>query len=118
MSDFPSSILVTCAGGAQGSAIVQACRVAGATVRVLLRKGSPDPFGDGVNIVRGDPADADRVGLACLGVDAVALTLPLNASPKEILRYGRNMIDAAQAADVSLWCSTPAVMFPGIPARR
>ncbi|CAN7387764.1 NmrA family NAD(P)-binding protein [Mesorhizobium amorphae] len=102
MSDFPSSVLVTCAGGAQGSAIVQACRAAGATVRLLLRKGSPDPFGDGVNIVRGDLADADRVGLACLGVDAVALTLPLNAGPKEILRYGRNMIDAALAADVKL----------------
>lgn len=102
MSDFPRSVLVTCAGGAQGSAIVQACRAAGATVRVLLRKGSPDPFGDGVNIVRGDLADADRVGLACLAVDAVALTLPLNAGPEQILRYGRNMVDAALEAEVKL----------------
>ncbi|MER8423480.1 NmrA family NAD(P)-binding protein [Mesorhizobium sp. M1403] len=102
MRHFPSSILVTCAGGAQGSAIAQACRAAGATVRVLLRKGAPDTFGDGVNIVRGDLADARRVGLACLGVDAVALTLPLNASPEEILRYGRNMVDAALEADVKL----------------
>jgi NAD(P)H dehydrogenase (quinone) len=102
MPDFPSSILVTCAGGAQGSAIVKACRAAGATVRVLLRKGSPDPFGDGVNIVRGDLADADRVELACLGVDAVALTLPLNAGPGQILHYGRNIVDAALAADVKL----------------
>lgn len=102
MSDFHSSILVTCAGGAQGSAIVQACKAAGATVRVLLRRGSPDPFGDGVNIVRGDLADADRVGLACLGVDAVALTLPLNAGPRQILDYGRNMVDAALEAEVKL----------------
>ncbi|CCV11874.1 NmrA family NAD(P)-binding protein [Mesorhizobium sp. STM 4661] len=102
MPDFPRSILVTCAGGAQGSAIVQACRAAGATMRVLLRKGSPDPFGDGVNIVRGDLADAERVGLACLAVDAVALTLPLNAGPEDILRYGRNMVDAALEAEVKL----------------
>ncbi|MER8955862.1 NmrA family NAD(P)-binding protein [Mesorhizobium sp. M0833] len=102
MPDFPSSILVTCAGGAQGSAIVQACRAAGATVRVLLRKGAPDPFGDGVNIVRGDLADARRLGLACLGVDAVALTLPLDASPEEIVRYGRNMLTAARETEVKL----------------
>lgn len=102
MPDFPRSILVTCAGGAQGLAIVQACRAAGATVRVLLRKGSPDPFGDGVNIVRGDLADAERVRLACLAVDAVALTLPLNAGPEQILRYGRNMVDAALEAEVKL----------------
>ncbi|PDQ22200.1 NmrA family protein [Mesorhizobium sanjuanii] len=102
MPDFPRSILVTCAGGAQGFAIVQACRAAGATVRVLLRKGSPDPFGDGVNIVRGDLADAERLRLACLAVDAVALTLPLNAGPEQILRYGRNMVDAALEAEVKL----------------
>jgi len=65
-----------------------------------LRKGSPDPTG--VNIVRGDLADAERVGLACLGVDAVALTLPLNAGPEQILRYGRTVVDAALAADVKL----------------
>ncbi|CAN7408533.1 SDR family oxidoreductase [Mesorhizobium caraganae] len=102
MPECPSSVLVTGASGAQGSAIVNACRAAGATVRVLLRKGSPDPFGDGVNIVRGDFDDAGRLALACLGVDAVALTLPVNASPEEILRYGRNMVDAAQQGGVKL----------------
>ncbi len=102
MPDFPSSVLVTGASGAQGSAIVSACRAAGATVRVLLRKGSPDPFGHGVNIVRGDLDDAGRLALACLGVDAVALTLPVNASPEEILRYGRNMVDAALQSGVKL----------------
>ena len=102
MPNFPNSVLVTGASGAQGSAIVSACRAAGATVRVLLRKGSPDPFGDGVNIVRGDLADAGRMALACLGVDAVALTLPVDASPEEILRYGRNMVDAALQGGVKL----------------
>ena len=102
MPEFPSSVLVTGASGAQGSAIVNACRAAGATVRVLLRKGSPDPFGDGVNIVRGDFDNVGRLALACLGVDAVALTLPVNASPEEILRYGRNMVDAAQQGGVKL----------------
>ncbi len=102
MPEFPSSVLVTGASGAQGSAIVNACRAAGATVRVLLRKGSPDPFGDGVNIVRGDFDNVGRLALACLGVDAVALTLPVNASPEEILRYGRNVVDAAQQGGVKL----------------
>ncbi|MER9528144.1 NmrA family NAD(P)-binding protein [Mesorhizobium sp. M0292] len=102
MPNFPNSVLVTGASGAQGSAIVSACRAAGATVRVLLRKGSPDPFGDGVNIVRGDLADPGRLALACLGVDAVALTLPVGASPEEILRYGRNIADAAQQGGVKL----------------
>jgi uncharacterized protein YbjT (DUF2867 family) len=102
MPDFPSSVLVTGASGAQGSAIVNACRAAGTTVRVLLRKGSPDPFGDGVNIVRGDFDDAGRLALACLGVDAVVLTLPVIASPEEILRYGRNMVDAALQSGVRL----------------
>lgn len=102
MPESLSSVLVTGASGAQGSAIVNACRAAGATVRVLLRKGSPDPFGDGVNIVRGDLSDRGRLALACLGVDAVAPTLPVNASPEEILRYGRNMVDAAQQGGVKL----------------
>ncbi len=102
MPNFPSSVLVTGASGAQGSAIVSACRAAGATVRILLRKGSPDPLGDGVNIVRGDFGDRERLTLACLGVDAVALTLPVNASPEEVLRYGRNMVDAALQGGVKL----------------
>jgi NAD(P)H dehydrogenase (quinone) len=96
------SVLVYGAAGAQGSAIVRAALAAGATVRVLLRQGTANPFGDAVDIVRGDLADPARLHLASLGVDKVVLMLPQIADRMMVAQFGRNAIDAAKAAAVKL----------------
>jgi NAD(P)H dehydrogenase (quinone) len=96
------TVLVYCAAGAQGSAIVRTLLAAGAAVRVLLRPGTPNAFGDAVDVVRGDVADREQLRLANLGVDKVVLTLPTIPDRAKSVELGRNAIDAAKAAGVKL----------------
>jgi uncharacterized protein YbjT (DUF2867 family) len=102
MSPILGSVLVYGATGGQGSAIVRAALAVGATVRVLLRRGVVNPFGDLVDIARGDLADPARLRLANFGIDKVVLTLPQIADRAMVTRLGRNAIDAAKAAGVKL----------------
>ena len=108
MSSNIGSVLVYGAAGAQGSAIVRAALAAGAKVRVLLRDGTANPFGDAVEVARGDLLDAASLNRASAGIDKVALTLP-QAPDRELLRQsGHNVIDAAKAAGAKLlvWNTT------------
>jgi NAD(P)H dehydrogenase (quinone) len=102
MSASPGTVLVYGAAGAQGSAIVRAALEAGAHVRILLRPGRSNPYRDRVDIVRGDLSDRPSLDRACLGVDKIVLTLPLIYDRGLLTRFGRNAIDAAKAASVSL----------------
>ena len=102
MPASPGTILVYGAAGAQGSAIVSAALAASAHIRILLRPGRPNPYGDRVDVVRGDLADRASLDRASLGVDKVVLTLPLIYDRNVLARFGRNAIDAARAADVRL----------------
>ena len=102
MSISTGTVLVYGAAGAQGSAIVRAALEAGAHVRVLLRPGRANPYGDRVDVVRGDLADRASLDRASLGVDKVVLTLPLLYDREALARLGRNAIDAARAAGVKL----------------
>jgi uncharacterized protein YbjT (DUF2867 family) len=81
---------------------VRAVLAAGGSVRVLLRNGTPNPFGDAVDIVRGDLAHRPRLHLASIAIDKVVLTLPPIADTTMMKRFGRNAIDAAKALGVKL----------------
>jgi NAD(P)H dehydrogenase (quinone) len=102
MSSTFGTVLVYGAAGAQGSAIVRALLAEGATVRVLLRPGTANPFGHVVDIVRGDMADREKLWLANLGVDSVVLTLPTIPDHMRSVELGLNAIEAARAAGVKL----------------
>ena len=102
MSASLGTVLVYGAAGAQGSAIVRAALEAGAHVRILLRPGRANPYGDRVDVVRGDLADRASLDRANLGVDRVVLTLPLIYDRGLLARFGRNAIDAAKTAGVKL----------------
>jgi uncharacterized protein YbjT (DUF2867 family) len=112
------TVLVYGAAGVQGEAFVRAILAAGVRVRVLLRNGTANPFGESVDVVRGDMAYPERLRLANLGVDKVVLTLPLRASSAVQVQYGRSAIDAAKAAGVKLLvfnASCPVPAGPGVP---
>lgn len=102
MSARIETVLVYGAAGAQGSAIVRAALSKGVHVRVLLRPGRANPFGGSVDVVRGDLADRESLDRASLGVDKVVLTLPLLHDRLALVRLGRNAVDAARAAGVTL----------------
>ena len=102
MSSSIGSVLVYAAGGAQGSSIARAVMAAGGKVRVLFRQSTVNPFGDAVDIVRGDLADPAGLRLANLGIDKVVLTLPNLPDPALVAQIGRNAIDAAKTAGVGL----------------
>ena len=98
MSSLP--VLVHGARGAQGAAVVRAALAAGMRVRVLLRGEAPNPFGDAVEVARGDLADVASLRRASSGVSAVYLVIPVSAGPAEVELWGRNAIDAATGAGV------------------
>ncbi|MFT5439500.1 MAG: hypothetical protein ACI9MJ_001364 [Alphaproteobacteria bacterium] len=94
-------ILVTCAGGKTGRAIVPALAKAGQNVRAMV--GRPESAASiaglgAVEIVSGALIDADAVASALQGVDAIYYIAP-NMTPDERL-IGDIVIDAAKAAGV------------------
>jgi len=116
MSKSLGSVLVYGAAGAQGSAIVRAALAARATVRVFLRPGTRNPFGNAVDIVRGDLADPARLLLASRAAETVVLTLPQLAHRALLARFGRDAIDAAKAARVKLFVLNTSGPVPETPA--
>ena len=98
MDNPTGPILVYGANGGQGSAVVRAALAAGRKVRVLLREGSSHPFGDAVEVARGDLADPASLARASAGVAGVYLMIPVRADRDEIVQWGRNAIDAAVEA--------------------
>ena len=101
--NFPTGpILVYGATGGQGSAVVHAALAAGKKVRILLREGSTHPFGDTVEVARGDLADPASLARASAGVEAVYLLIPVTADRDDVAQWGRNAIDAAVAAGAGM----------------
>jgi NAD(P)H dehydrogenase (quinone) len=94
-------ILVTCAGGKTGRAIVPALAKAGQNVRAMV--GRPESAASiaglgAAEIASGALTDADAVASALQGVDAIYYIAP-NMTPGERL-IGDIVIDAAKAAGV------------------
>ncbi len=94
-------ILVTCAAGKTGKAIVSALVASGQTVRAMVRSVSSGVAVRALGVseaVQGDLADPQDVARAVNGVDAVYYIAP-NMDPNERLN-GENVIAACQSADV------------------
>jgi len=114
--------LVTGGGGFLGRAIVERLRSRGCAVRSLARGEYPDLRTLGVEVVRGDLADAEVVRRACASCDVVfhAAARPGVWGPyAEYHRANvvgtRNVIDACRAAGVAklVFTSSPSVVFDG-----
>lgn len=68
----PAPVLITGANGFLGSALLDAVRARGSTVRILVRRPPPPGrYGDDVQVVVGDLGDPDIVSHAVMGTDAV-----------------------------------------------
>lgn len=94
-----TTYLVTGAAGNVGSQVARALDGRGARVRAFVRDEAKAArvLGDGVELVRGDYADADSVRRAVAGVDALFLVCPNHPCQ---LQYETGVIDAAVAAGV------------------
>jgi uncharacterized protein YbjT (DUF2867 family) len=66
----------------------------------------------GAQVIVGDLADADLLDQANNGMDAVALLIPFFSNPADAVIYGRNAIDAAHKAGVSLIVWNPTGTIP------
>jgi uncharacterized protein YbjT (DUF2867 family) len=106
------TVLVTGATGAQGGATARGLLAAGHRVRALVRDpGTPAAralAAAGAELVRGDLGDRTSLDAAIRGADGVFSVQPTLGYPgtppgftiDDELRYGRNVADAAAAADV------------------
>ena len=95
-------VLVYGAGGGQGAAVVQSLLDADYAVRIIARSESTaSNYQDtNVEVVRGDLDDVESLHGASIGVDAVAMNLPIVFDLEQMNRHGRNIVDAAKKADV------------------
>jgi nucleoside-diphosphate-sugar epimerase len=120
MPGFPARALVTGGGGFIGRAIVGRLLARGSTVRVLGRGAYPDLESRGVEVVRGDIADAAVAGRACNEVDVVhhvAACVELFHDREELVRTNvegtRNLLAAAASHGVRrfVFTSSASVVF-------
>jgi nucleoside-diphosphate-sugar epimerase len=114
--------LVTGGGGFLGRYIVEQLVMRGERVRSLGRGAYPELEALGVDIVRGDIADADAVARACDGVDCAfhVAALPgvgMDWRPYERinLRGTEHVIAACRQHGVErlIYTSSPSVVFAG-----
>ncbi len=96
--------LVYGANGGQGGAVVRALLARDERVRVLARDPARSAFrGDErVEVVQGDLEDPASLRRASEGVTGVYFVVPLGFDYQRASRWGRNAIDAACSAGVSL----------------
>jgi nucleoside-diphosphate-sugar epimerase len=113
-------VLVTGGGGFVGRAIVRRLRECGHAARIFGRTARPRLASGGVEVVRGDVADAGAVRLACQGVDAVVHAAarvgiwgPREAYEHTNVRGTEAVLDVARAEGVRafVYTSSPAVIF-------
>lgn len=104
MSAPRGTILVYGATGTQGSPVAEQLLAAGRPVRVLTREAERAGAlaSRGAEVAVGDLADTASLAAAHEGVDRVVLHLPLQYDFALHEMYGRNAIDAAKRAGVSL----------------
>ena len=100
---LPKKTLLVCGStGAQGSAVVRAALSSGLAVRVLLRHGTPNPFGDAVEVARGDYDDESSLLSAVSGAGAVYLVLPTAGEYAKRHHWACNVIDASVQAGAGM----------------
>lgn len=115
-------ILVTGGGGFLGSAVVRQLLELGESVRILQRSPAPALVALGVDVVRGDLADARAVLAACTGCDAVIHVAAKAGVWGSFQSYWdanvvgtQNVIDACKALGIGVLVhtSTPSVIHAG-----
>ena len=115
-------ILVTGGGGFLGSAIVRQLVARGDAVRILQRSAAPALAALGVDVVRGDLADASAVLSACRGCDAVihvAAKAGVWGSTESYVSANvtgtQNVLDACRTLGIHtlVHTSTPSVIHAG-----
>ncbi|MAT70987.1 MAG: 3-beta hydroxysteroid dehydrogenase [Planctomycetaceae bacterium] len=115
-------VLVTGGGGFLGRAIVEQLMSRGERVRSLARGAYPELAELGVEVRRGDVADADAIATACAGVDCVIHTAAIPGVKQRPEPYYRvntrgtqHVIDACRRAGVTrlVYTSSPSVTFTG-----
>ncbi len=123
MSDFQeTTALVTGCSGFLGRAVIERLLEAGARVRGFARSDYPDLAALGVNVVRGDLADADAVIAAARGCHVafhigakVGVWGPYEAYHRANVIGTENVIAACRACGISrlVYTSSPSVVFDG-----
>lgn len=115
-------VLVTGCGGFLGQRVVDQLLDRGLSVRGLGRSDYPALRQRGVELIRGDVRDADRVSTAVQGVDAVIHCAAIAGISIDWNRYHAintqgtlNVIDACRRHGVGrlVHCSSPSVTFDG-----
>lgn len=119
-------ILVTGGGGFVGGYVVERLLARGYAVRSFGRSPQPELAEKGVEVVCGDLSNADAVGAACRGIDAVfhvAAKAGVWGSWDSFYQPNvvgtRNVVEACRAEGVGrlVYTSTPSVVFNGEPIR-
>lgn len=114
--------LVTGGGGFLGGAIVRQLLARGDSVRSFARGEYPDLARAGVDVVRGDLADADSIARACEGCDVIYHVAAKAGVWGKYDDYHRanflgteNVVKACRSARVPklVYTSTPSVVFQG-----
>jgi len=100
----PLKVLVYGATGSQASPVVHELLRRGHRPTVVTRDAAKAEGlrAAGAEVAIADMADAARLAEASHGMDAVALLIPFFINPAAAPAFGRNAIDAAQAAGVRL----------------
>ncbi len=115
-------VLVTGGNGFLGGRIVDGLLERGHRVRSFQRSPAPELAARGVEVVRGDLADAASVLAACEGMEAVfhvaakaGVWGPREAYVSANLTGAQNVVAACRQAGVSqlIYTSTPSVVFSG-----
>ncbi|MBD2101688.1 SDR family oxidoreductase [Leptolyngbya sp. FACHB-261] len=110
-------VLVYGATGAQGNPVVMQLLQKGYSVRILVR--NPDKakalFPTEVEIVKGALEDFDSLKRANEGIERVFLHLPLEYRSDAATSQGRNAIDAAHEAGISLVVFNTSTFIPKEP---
>ena len=110
------TVLVYGSTGTQGSPVVDQLLTAGRAVRALTRDAARARHwaARGAEVAQADLVDPVSLAAATEGVDQVVLQLPLQYDFALHETYGRNAVDAAEAAAVGLVVfNTSAHVFPG-----
>ena len=110
-------VLVYGAGGGQGGAVARSLKEAGYRIRVLARSESTAAAiaNDDVEVFRGELEDFESLYQASLGVDAVAMNLPIVFDLELMKRHAGNIVEAAKQAGVERLVYNSSICAPDRP---
>ncbi len=116
-NDMKRRVLVTGAGGAQGTAVIEELLVNGYAVRALSSSGNGAArFADkGVEVATGDYGDAGSLKSTLAGVDYVFLNFPVQSDEAVAVRYSQAFIEALHSSAVKQVVYNTTAWYPDQP---